>query len=68
MVYACMGAGVLSLPLTSEEGVCGCALCLQRCAHPLHRSEGKIERKRGKERDKERERERRREKEGKRMR
>jgi hypothetical protein len=82
MLYACKGAGVvslsslpLSLPfslslfsLTGEEVVCGRALCLQGCAHPLHQSERERERERERkdgerESERERERERKREKE-----
>jgi hypothetical protein len=44
----------LSLYLTSKESVCGRALCLQGCAHPLYRSER--EREREKEGGRERER------------
>ncbi len=66
----------LSLSLTGEEGVCRHALCLQGCAHPLHRSEREkekerereIEREGGRERKRERERERERGREGERVR
>jgi hypothetical protein len=62
VLYACKGAGVLSLSvhlsslslylsLTGKEGMCGHALCLQGCAHSLHWSERERERER--ERDKE---------------
>ncbi len=43
-----------SLSLTGEEGVCGCALCLQGCAHLLHWSEREREREREKEGERER--------------
>jgi hypothetical protein len=48
VLFTCKGAGVLSLSLslTGEEGVCGQAICLQGCAHPLHRSERERERER----------------------
>ncbi len=43
-----------SLSLTAEEGVCGGrALCLQGCAHCLHRTERKRERERKREGERE---------------
>jgi len=50
MLYACKGAGVLSLSMTGKEGVCGLALWRKR--------EGERERGRERERKRKRERER----------
>ncbi len=61
--FECGRALSLSLSLIGEEGVCGRALCLQGCAHPLRQSEREGEREKERERKSEKERERKSEKE-----
>ncbi len=46
----------LSLSLLPVKRVCGRALCLEGCAHPLHRSERERKGERGREREREGER------------
>ncbi len=48
-LQGCGRALSLPLSLTSKEGVCQCALCLQGYAHPLHRSDKEREKERGRE-------------------